>query len=205
MTGPITTGTAGTAGLAGPTGSAGVADRAATTDPADPALDAAARRIVAFARDEAAAQGRARWGTGHLLLGLVRGGGAVGDLLHAAGLSTGAVLRGLVRDEAAAVAGVGDDTVSASARPCGPAAEAVLEVARKTARATGRSAVGSTDLLVAVLHAPSGTAAGGVLGALEVPGDELADAARTLAARPAPDAVPMRWRDPTRLLSRRGL
>lgn len=166
-----------------------------------PALDDAARTALALAREEAVAGGRARWGTGHLLLGLLRGDDAVADLLHAAGASTAAARRSVVRYENSA-AGGDDDTVAAASDLCSPAAATVLDAAQAAAWSGHRATVGSADLLAALLDAPAGAAAG-VLASLAVPHYEIADAARTLAARPVPEIIARRWRDPSRLLRKR--
>lgn len=164
-------------------------------------LDDAARAVVTLAREEALAAGRARYGTGHLLLGLLRGGDAVAELLGAAGASAEATRRSVERYEAVAAGGDDDTLTGSSEQGHSPAVAATLAAARD-ADTSARGTVGTAGLLAALLDAPVGAAAG-VLAALDVPRAELVAAARTLAERPAPDAAARRWRDPSRLLGRR--
>lgn len=177
------------------------ADDAVAHD-ATPSLDDAARTVLTLAREEAVAGGRARWGTGHLLVGLLRADDAAADLLHAAGAAADAARRSVSRYEAAAPGG-DDDTVTAATDSCSPAAATVVDAAQAAAWAGRRSTVGTADLLAALLDAPTGAAAG-VFASLHVPHDELADAARALASRgTATEESRRRWRDPSRLVRRR--
>jgi hypothetical protein len=159
-----------------------------------PTVDDEAERVVALAWREADERGHRTFGTGHLLLGLVRAGGTEAGLLAAAGVTADRA--------AAAMALVASHSVSEPVgRSGGPgggpvAGEAVAEV---LAAATTGGAVTTAGLLRALLARPWGQAAE-MLAALAVDPAALADAGATLAGSPAPAPRPMP-RNPSGLLS----
>jgi ATP-dependent Clp protease ATP-binding subunit ClpA len=151
-----------------------------------------AERVVALAWHAADERGHGTFGTGHLLLGLVRAGGAEAGLLAAAGVtaSTADAAMALVASHSVSEpvrAGWGDPVPG----------DAVAEV---LAAGTTDGTVTTAGLLRALLARPWGQAAE-MLAALAVDPDALADAGATLAGSPAAAPRPMP-RNPSGLLSR---
>ncbi len=177
----------------------------ATFDAPEVGVAEDAERIVGLAWREAADLGHRHFGTGHLLLGVLRADGPEAGLLAAAGVtaqSASAAMDLVARHSAS------EPIEGASVVPPGPgpAIAEVLADGAWAAVADGRAAVGAPELLGALLRRPWGQAAE-MLAALGVPVDDLADAARALAMSPstamttAPAARPSIWRDPSRLLT----
>jgi len=162
-----------------------------------PSVAEDAERVVALAWQEADERGHAYFGTGHLLLGLVRAGDTEADVLAVAGVTP-------ERADAAmalvVLSAVSEPVVraAAGARPLpGEAVAAVLREASQHAEAGGE--VTAAGLLTALGHRPWGQAAE-MLAALGVDAAELAAAVATLAE--SPDAAPRPMpRDPSGLLS----
>jgi len=177
---------------------AGAADPEPVHDPVPtvaPTVAEDAERVVALAWAEAAERGHGSFGTGHLLLGLVRADGPERELLAAAGVT--------VATAGAAMALVASSSVSEPVRRVtpgrgrGPVANSA--VAKVLGTAGGGGAVTATDLLTTLLARPWGQAAE-MLAALGVDADDLTEALAVLADRPevAPRTMP---RDPSGLLS----
>ncbi|MEJ2862362.1 Clp protease N-terminal domain-containing protein [Actinomycetospora flava] len=162
-----------------------------------PSVAEDAERVVALAWQEADERGHAYFGTGHLLLGLVRAGATEADVLEVAGVTP-------ERAEAAmalvVLSSVSEPVIraAAGARPLpGEAVAAVLQEASTLAERGGD--VTAAGLLTALGTRPWGQAAE-MLAALGVDAAELAAAVATLAETPgtAPRPAP---RDPSGLLS----
>jgi hypothetical protein len=160
--------------------------------PLVPTVAADAEEVVALAWQEADERDHARFGTGHLLLGLVRAEGPEAGLLAAAGVT--------ILSAGAAMSLIEASSGSEPVEPCGdhdPVADtAVAEVLEAAAEGGQVTAAG---LLTALLARPSGQAAE-MLAALGVEPGQLATAATEIAVRPivTPRPVP---RDPSGLLS----
>jgi len=160
--------------------------------PRAPTVAADAEEVVALAWQEADERDHARFGTGHLLLGLVRADGAEAGLLAAAGVTALAA--------GAALSVIASSSVSEPVEPCGdhdPVADTsvaeVLEAAAEGGHVTAAS------LLTTLLARPRGQAAE-MLAALGVEPGQLATAATEIAVRPTAAPRPMP-RDPSGLLS----
>jgi ATP-dependent Clp protease ATP-binding subunit ClpA len=148
-------------------------------------------RIVALAWAEAADRGHGAFGTGHLLLALVRAEGPERELLAEAGVTASTVGAAMALVASASLSEPveeGDDVPVA-----GPAVAEVL------AAGASDGVVSTAGLLTALLTRPWGQAAE-MLAALGVDTDELTDALAGLAERPEPAPRPMP-RDPSGLLS----
>ncbi len=148
-----------------------------------------ARRVIFFARYEAAVFGSSAIGNEHLLLGLLReGGGVTGQIL-----GRGQVTSEAVRKEVEA-RGVGGPTPTSVDIPLAPAAKATLQHAAEEARRMNGPHIGTEHLLLGLLHEPEGLAAG-ILGAKGLRLDEVREEVRLLSqardgsARPA-EALP---------------
>lgn len=160
-----------------------------------------AEHIVGLAWRAAADLGHREFGTGHLLLGVVRADGPEAGLLAAAGITArtaSSALDLVARHSASEPVEVSAETPPAPAATVGE----VLAHASRVALVDGRSAVGAPEMLDALLRRPWGQAAE-MLAALAIPVDDLADAARALAWSPigTSAARPAGWRDPSRLLT----
>ena len=166
-----------------------------TTEPAAPIAPTVApdaEQVVALAWQEADERGHGCFGTGHLLLGLVRAEGTEAGLLAAAGITT--------LTAGAAMALVASSSVSEPVVPAGdhaPVADASVAEVLEAAAAGGQ--VTAAALLTALLARRWGQAAE-MLAALGVESGELATVATEIAARPSVAPRPMP-RDPSGLLS----
>ena len=166
-------------------------------DPGDdpslaPAVAADAEEAVALAWREADERDHARFGTGHLLLGVVRAEGPEAGLLAAVGVTA--------RTAGAAMSLIAASSVSEPVGPCGdhdPVADTSVGEVLEAAAAGGR--VTAAGLLTALLARPWGQAAE-MLAALGVEPGQLATAATEIAVRPTVTPRPMP-RDPSGLLS----
>jgi ATP-dependent Clp protease ATP-binding subunit ClpC len=143
-----------------------------------------ARRVLFFARYEASQLGTAAIGSEHLLLGLLRDGGAPGFSAQAfarAGLDYMAVRKELA--EAAA----GHAKIATSVEmPFAPAAKAALDTAAREAEALKHAHVGTEHLLLGLLH-ESGTVAAGILARAGLHLDLARESARHLSTPGAPE------------------
>jgi hypothetical protein len=151
-----------------------------------------AERIVALAWAEAADRGHGSFGSGHLLLALVRAAGPERDLLAAAGVTTTTVGAAMALVASFSLSepvheGGGDVPVA------GPAVAEILDAAAVD------GGVGAAGLLTALLARPWGQAAE-MLAALGVDAGELSADVAGLAERAGVPARPMP-RDPSGLLS----
>lgn len=165
-----------------------------------PSVAEDAERVVALAWQEADERGHAYFGTGHLLLGLVRAGDTEADVLAVAGVTP-------ERADAAmalvVLSSVSEPVVRAAAGARPLPGEAVAAVLREASQHTASTAAGgdvtAADLLTALGARPWGQAAE-MLAALGVDAAELAAAVASLAEGPgtAPRPAP---RDPSGLLS----
>ncbi|HWN29173.1 MAG TPA: Clp protease N-terminal domain-containing protein [Actinomycetospora sp.] len=160
--------------------------------PLAPTVAADAEEVVALAWQEADDRDHARFGTGHLLLGLVRAEGPEAGLLAAAGVT--------ILSAGAAMSLIEASSGSEPVEPCGdhdPVADtSVAEVLEAAAEGGQVTAAG---LLTALLARPSGQAAE-MLAALGVEPGQLATAVTEIAVRPTVTPRPMP-RDPSGLLS----
>ena len=168
-----------------------------------PSVAEDAERVVALAWQEADERGHAYFGTGHLLLGLVRAGGTEAGVLAVAGVTPD------MADAAMALvvlSSVSEPVVRAAAGARPLPGEAVAEVLRDASRSVAGAGdpgeVTAAGLLTALGARPWGQAAE-MLAALGVDAPELAAAVATLAAAPEdPDAAPRPVpRNPSGLLS----
>ncbi|MHC1560672.1 Clp protease N-terminal domain-containing protein [Actinomycetospora sp. C-140] len=150
-----------------------------------------AERIVALAWREAEERGHGSFGTGHLLLGLVRAEGPEAGLLAVVGV-TGATA-------GAAMSLVASSSVSEPVARDGGGPVAGPAVAEVLAGAAVDGTVTASGLLTALLARPWGQAAE-MLAALGVEPAELAAAGAMLAGRPPRTPRPSP-RDPSGLLS----
>jgi ATP-dependent Clp protease ATP-binding subunit ClpA len=156
-----------------------------------PTVAGDAERIVALAWAEAADRGHGAFGTGHLLLALVRAEGPERELLAEAGVTASTV--------GAAMALVASASLSEPVEEGGDVPVAGPAVAEVLAAGASDGVVSAVGLLTALLTRPWGQAAE-MLAALGVDTDELTDALAGLAERPEPAPRPMP-RDPSGLLS----
>jgi hypothetical protein len=159
---------------------------------AAPSVAVDAEQVVALAWCEADERGHACFGTGHLLLGLVRADGPEAGLLAAAGVTARSAdaAMALVASSSVSepvVAGVGGDPVA------DPSVAEVLDAAAATGHVT------AAGLLTALLARRWGQAAE-MLAALGVVAGDLASAVDALAEKPSAAPRPMP-RDPSSLLS----
>ncbi|MDD7940873.1 Clp protease N-terminal domain-containing protein [Actinomycetospora lutea] len=171
---------------------------------AAPSVAEDAERVVALAWQEADERGHAYFGTGHLLLGLVRAGGTEAGVLAVAGVTAEMADAAM---ELVVLSSVSEPVIraAAGARPLpGDAVADVLRDASRTVADVGDPGeVTAAGLLTALGARPWGQAAE-MLAALGVDAAELAAAVATLAALAPEDAdasprpVP---RDPSGLLS----
>ena len=160
--------------------------------PLAPTVAADAEEVVALAWQEADERDHARFGTGHLLLGLARAEGVEAGLLAAAGVT--------ILAAGAAMSLVEATSVSEPVEPCGdhdPVADTSVAEVLEAAAEGGR--VTAAGLLTALLARPWGQAAE-MLAALGVEPGQLATAATEIAVRPTVTPRPMP-RDPSGLLS----
>jgi len=157
-----------------------------------PTVAGDAERIVALAWAEAADRGHGAFGTGHLLLALVRAEGPEREFLAEAGVTASTVGAAMALVASASLSEPvdegGDDVPVA-----GPAVAEVL------AAGASDGVVSAAGLFTALLARPWGQAAE-MLAALGVDTDELTDALAGPAERPEPAPRPMP-RDPSGLLS----
>ncbi|WP_433783440.1 Clp protease N-terminal domain-containing protein [Actinomycetospora sp. CA-101289] len=167
-------------------------DDPAADTPLAPTVAPDAEQVVALAWREADERDHARFGTGHLLLGLVRAEGPEAGLLAAVGVTA--------RTAGAAMTLIASSSISEPVEPCGdhdPVADTsvaeVLEAAADSGHVTGGG------LLTTLLARPWGQAAE-MLAALGVEPGQLATAATEIAVRPVVAPRPMP-RDPSGLLS----
>jgi ATP-dependent Clp protease ATP-binding subunit ClpA len=140
----------------------------------------------------AATRDHARFGTGHLLLGLVRAEGREAGLLAVAGVT--------VLSAGAALSMIASSSVAEPVEPCGdhdPVADTTVAEVLEAAAEDGE--VTAAGLLTALLARPWGQAAE-MLAALGVEPGQLATAATEIAVRPTVTPRPMP-RDPSGLLS----
>src|SRR4051794_38556374 len=174
---------------------AGVPTRIPTPYPRTPSVTRTvtedAERVVALAWREADERGHASFGTGHLLLGLVRAEGAEAGLLAVAGVTTSTA------DAAMALVASSSVSEPVARGGFGPVAGEVVAEVLEAAATDG--CVTASGLLTALLARPWGQAAE-MLAALGVDPAELAEAGATLAGSPSPARRPMP-RDPSALLS----
>ena len=168
-----------------------------------PSVAEDAERVVALAWQEADERGHAYFGTGHLLLGLVRAGGTEAGVLAVAGVTPE------MADAAMALvvlSSVSEPVVRAAAGarplPGDAVAEVLRDASRTVADAGDPGEVTAAGLLTALGARPWGQAAE-MLAALGVDAAELAAAVATLAAAPEDSDAPARPtpRDPSGLLS----
>jgi hypothetical protein len=180
-----------------PAGNADAGTQDADTRDADdaflpPTVAADAEEVVALAWREADERDHARFGTGHLLLGLVRAGGREAGLLAAAGVTA--------LSAGAAMSLIASSSVSEPVAPCGdhdPVADTSVAEVLEAAAEDGQ--VTAAGLLTALLARPWGQAAE-MLAALGVEPGQLATAATEIAVRPTVTPRPSP-RDPSGLLS----
>jgi ATP-dependent Clp protease ATP-binding subunit ClpC len=136
-----------------------------------------ARRTLVLAQDEARQLGHGAIGPEHLLLGLARGGDALGEALAAAGLGADALREAV---------GPGEEPEGPErgSRPFSPSARRALEMALKRAHELGDEDVGKVHLLMGIgdLADDEGVP---VLDQLEVTGESLREIA--LDARGGPE------------------
>jgi quinol monooxygenase YgiN len=118
-----------------------------------------ARRVLFFARYEASQLGSSSIGSEHLLLGLLRDGGAPfsGQAFTRAGLDYAAV-----RDELAEATAGSPKTATSVEMPFAVAARVALDAAAKEADGLKHAHIGPEHLLLALLH-ETGTVAAGIL------------------------------------------
>ncbi|MEJ2888035.1 Clp protease N-terminal domain-containing protein [Actinomycetospora aeridis] len=168
-----------------------------------------AEAVIALAWQEAHERGHACFGTGHLLLGLVRAGGTEAGLLAAAGVTPSMadaamalVVLSSVSEPVVTVETLARIVPSPTVRGGPVAGESVAEVLRHAARTATDGVVTASAVLAALAARPWGQAAE-MFAALGVDAVELAAAGATLAARaPDVDAAPRPTpRDPSGLLS----
>ncbi|PVZ03920.1 Clp protease N-terminal domain-containing protein [Actinomycetospora cinnamomea] len=161
-------------------------------DDAAPTVAADAEEVVALAWCEADERGHGCFGTGHLLLGLVRADGPEAGLLAAAGVTPGTADAAMVL--------VASNSVSEPVVPGAgydPVADASVAEVLDAAATTGH--VTAAGLLAALLARPWGQAAE-MLAALGVASSDLARAADAIAEKPSAPPRPLP-RDPSGLLS----
>lgn len=164
-----------------------------------PSVAEDAERVVALAWQEADERGHAFFGTGHLLLGLIRAGGTEAGVLAVAGVTPDSA------DAAMALVALSSvsEPVLRAPTGCRPLpGEAVADVLREASAATASDGeVTAAGLLTALGTRPWGQAAE-MLAALGVDAAELAAAVATLAAAEPEAAAPRPTpRDPSGLLS----
>ena len=157
-----------------------------------PTVAGDAERTVALAWAEAADRGHGAFGTGHLLLAMVRAEGPEREFLAEAGVTASTVGAAMALVASASLS----EPVDEGADDVPVAGPAVAEV---LAAGASDGVVSAAGLFTALLARPWGQAAE-MLAALGVDTDELTDALAGPAERPEPAPRPMP-RDPSGLLS----
>ena len=141
-----------------------------------------ARRVIFFARDEAAVFGSSSIDTQHLLLGLLReGGGVTGQIFE-----RGQVSHEGVRKELEARGMPPGPTPTSADIPLAPEAKRTLQHAAEEAQRMNAPYIGTEHLLLGLLHEQEGLAAG-ILGAKGLRLEDLREEVRLLSqAREGP-------------------
>lgn len=135
-----------------------------------------ARRVIFFARHEAAALGSSAIGAEHLLLGLLReGGGVTGQIL-----GRGQVSSEGVRKEVEARGLAPGPTPSSVDIPLAPATKATLQHAAEEARRMNLPYIGTEHILLGLLQEQEGLAAG-ILGAKGLRLEDVREEVRLLS------------------------